>query len=94
MNTSRTNRSEKSGYNYFSTISMEGGKMSIYFEHDRKIFKKSSFSFYSGSCVGVSISDDKVYIINTNTKDSIVEFTKEEWDAFIRGVKNSEFDED
>ncbi|QAZ66053.1 DUF397 domain-containing protein [Solidesulfovibrio carbinolicus] len=57
-----------------------------------KTFKISSFSGSGHNCVGVSINNDMISVINTNTKDSIIDFTKDEWSAFIAGVKNSEFD--
>lgn len=60
-----------------------------------RLFKKSSFSTVlpSTRCVGVSISDKDVLVTNLSQKDSaMVKFTKEEWHAFILGVKNNEFD--
>ena len=54
-------------------------------------FKKSSFT-RRRLCVGVSIKKDKVMVTNTTRKQPIVEFTHEEWIAFINGVKNNEFD--
>lgn len=59
-------------------------------EIDGHKFKKSTFT--RGRCVGVSIEKEKVLITNTSRKQSIVEFTVDEWDAFIKGVKNNEFD--
>ena len=56
-----------------------------------KYFKKSSYSGQS-TCVGVSIENQKIYVVNTNEKETIVEFTKEEWISFIKGVKEGEFD--
>lgn len=55
-------------------------------------FVKSSFSGANHSCVGVSISEKDVAVINTNTQDVLVNFTFEEWRAFIEGVKNNEFE--
>ena len=55
-------------------------------------FHKSSFSGSGHSCVGVSIQNDGVAVINTNTKKEMVTFTHGEWKAFIQGVKNSEFE--
>ena len=56
-------------------------------------FKKSSYSASGGGkCVGVSIQNDYILVINTKTKDKTIKFTKEEWGAFISGVKEGEFD--
>ena len=52
----------------------------------------SSFSGSGHSCVGVSIGKGDVSIVNTNTRDKCIQFTHEEWSAFVAGVKNSEFD--
>lgn len=56
-----------------------------------RIFSKSSFSG-GATCVGVSIEKNKVSVMNTNEKQTIVEFTNQEWCAFLKGVKNNEFD--
>lgn len=56
-------------------------------------YQKSSFSEnYQPTCVGVAKLKEKVLVTNTNTKTSVVEFTPDEWDAFIKGVKAGEFD--
>lgn len=60
-----------------------------------RVFIKSSFSSLipSAKCVGVSISSGDVLVTNLNQKDSpVIRFTKDEWEAFIMGVKNGEFD--
>ncbi len=54
-------------------------------------FVKSSFSGAS-NCVGVAMEKNKISVINTKEKKTIVEFSKEEWIAFVKGVKNNEFD--
>lgn len=63
---------------------------------DKREFKKSSFSpiFKSASplCVGVSISELDVLVANTAHRFPVLRFTREEWDAFIKGVKAGEFD--
>lgn len=64
----------------------------ILIRHSGHDYKKSSFSPRDSKCVGVCIDSDKVLVINTNTRQEIVEFTKGEWDAFLLGVKNNEFD--
>ena len=54
-------------------------------------FKKSSFS-EPRRCVGVAYEDERILVTNTQTKQAIVEFTIEEWKAFLKGVKNGEFE--
>jgi Domain of unknown function (DUF397) len=63
----------------------------INIEINGSIFKKSSFSGVS-SCVGVEVTIDKIRVVNTKEKNTVIEFTYPEWDAFITGVKNNEFD--
>jgi hypothetical protein len=56
-------------------------------------FKISSFC-HGGGCVGVAAgTGDSVIVINTAVDglDRLV-FTAAEWDAFISGAKNCEFD--
>ena len=56
-------------------------------------FRKSSFSDSSRSCVGVHIAEGEILVINTNKpNDPMLRFTFAEWNAFIKGVKNREFD--
>ena len=59
---------------------------------DGREFTKSSFSGVQHSCVGVSIGKNDVLVTNTNTRSQILRFTPTEWDAFLKGVKNDEFD--
>jgi hypothetical protein len=55
---------------------------------------KSSFSFANGNCVevaslpqgGIGVRDSK------NTEGPILRFTPDEWNAFLGGVRNGEFD--
>ena len=51
-------------------------------------------SSHSGGayCVGVAIEDSKVTVTNTKKQKTSIEFTKQEWLAFIKGVKDGEFD--
>jgi len=68
-------------------------RKSLVYNRDGLKFIKSSFSPMSKFCVGVSIGNESVKV--TNTKDPnapIVEFTQDEWNAFVMGVKNNEFD--
>jgi ABC-type amino acid transport substrate-binding protein len=54
---------------------------------------KSSFSGEAGQCVYVRESlYDTVLVTHSKGDQAAVEFTREEWDAFIKGVKNGEFD--
>lgn len=62
---------------------------------DNRKFIKSSFSPDAPwvKCVDVSIGDDDVLITNFSIKGSpVVVFSHDEWEAFIRGVKEGEFD--
>ncbi len=56
-------------------------------------FKKST---YCGECdcgcVEIKQTDDRVYVRSTFKKDVVVEFTFDEWEVFIKGVKSGEFD--
>lgn len=58
------------------------------------IFKKSSFSPNARNvkCVGVSISQEDVLVTNYDKEGPMLHFKRDEWDAFIKGVKNEEFD--
>jgi len=57
------------------------------------IYQKSSFSSnYHPTCVGVANLEGKVVVTNTKFKTEFVDFTPEEWNAFIKGVKAGEFD--
>lgn len=57
-------------------------------------FKKSSFTGIDRwACVEVAHRDDVVAVRSTTDPDKdTVYFTREEWSAFISGVKNNEFD--
>jgi|GEM_PF-1053058 len=60
-----------------------------------RIFLKSSFSplaTRTARCVGVSISDNDVLVKRIDNDGPTVRFSRDEWDAFIKGVKNHEFD--
>jgi hypothetical protein len=57
------------------------------------LYKKSLSSFRGGDrCVGIAYHDGTVSVVNTKAKGPIIEFSLEEWEAFIDGVKNGEFD--
>jgi hypothetical protein len=56
---------------------------------------KSSASSYNGNCVEVShLRDGLVAVRDTKDKSSgpALIFTQPEWDAFLAGAKNGEFD--
>lgn len=56
-------------------------------------FQKSTFSDnYKPTCVGVARNGEKIVLTNTNSMKEFVDFTPDEWDAFIKGVKAGEFD--
>lgn len=56
-------------------------------------FKKS---LYCGTCdcgcVEVKQSEDKVFVRSTFKHDTVAEFTFDEWEVFVKGVKSGEFD--
>jgi hypothetical protein len=54
---------------------------------------KSSFSAAAGHCVDVEFVPG--FALVTDTKDkkrNTLQFTPDEWKAFVKGVKNDEFD--
>ena len=55
---------------------------------------KSSLSFAWGNCVEVSgLETDTILVRNSRDPEGgTLSFTQAEWDAFIGGVKNDEFD--
>lgn len=59
-----------------------------------RIFKKSSYSTEArvAKCVGVSISQKDVLVTNIYKGDPTLRFRRDEWEAFIKGIKNGEFD--
>jgi len=61
----------------------------------RRIFRKSTYSpntLRTSKCVGVSISQKDVLITHMGKEGPILCFNREEWKAFIQGVKDGEFD--
>lgn len=58
-------------------------------------FRTSSYSPFSKSgdptCVGVAITGAEVLVTNTKDPNRVLRFSRDEWDAFIKGVKNGEF---
>jgi len=59
-----------------------------------RIFEKSSYSPNTRTvkCVYVSISQEDVLVTNIYNEGPILRFSRDEWGAFIKGVKNGEFD--
>jgi Domain of unknown function (DUF397) len=55
---------------------------------------KSSLSFANGNCVEVaSLPDGQIGVRNSrDAEGSVLRFTSDEWDAFIGGAHNGEFD--
>jgi hypothetical protein len=56
-------------------------------------YRVSTFC-HGGGCVGVASDDHgSILVVNTTTADQgQLRFTAAEWDAFVAGVKNGEFD--
>jgi hypothetical protein len=56
-------------------------------------FTKSSYSTDTGACVEVGHGDDTVLMRDSKDPDGLVlTFTPSEWDAFLAGAKDGEFD--
>jgi hypothetical protein len=55
---------------------------------------KSSLSVYNGNCVQVAgLADDVILVRDSkNPRGPVLSFTPAEWDAFIGGVHQGEFD--
>jgi hypothetical protein len=55
---------------------------------------KSSLSSYNANCVEVAgLSDDAIRVRDSkNPRGGVLNFTPAEWDAFVGGVRNGEFD--
>jgi hypothetical protein len=55
---------------------------------------KSSLSFSNGNCVEVaSLPEGAVGVRNSrDAEGAVLQFTSDEWHAFIGGVRNGEFD--
>jgi Domain of unknown function (DUF397) len=61
---------------------------------DTLIWTKSSLSFSNGNCVEVAhLPDGGVGVRNSrHSNGDVLVFTPAEWDAFLGGVRNGEFD--
>ncbi|HEY3878679.1 MAG TPA: DUF397 domain-containing protein [Trebonia sp.] len=61
---------------------------------DSDTWIKSSLSTYNGNCVEVQgLTSDTIRVRDSkNPRGGILNFTQAEWDAFVGGVRNGEFD--
>jgi len=58
---------------------------------------KSSHSGSQANCVEVGVSTDGEHVLVRNTRDrsgGMLDFTSAEWDAFLAGARDGEFDRD
>jgi hypothetical protein len=57
-------------------------------------WRKSTYSQYNGNCVEVGLLPDRVGVRDTkdNGTGPVLIFTGAEWDAFIAGAKEGQFD--
>jgi len=56
-------------------------------------FKTSSFcDECSCGCVEIKQDSEKVFVRSTFKKDVVAEFTFDEWEVFLKGAKNGDFD--
>lgn len=55
---------------------------------------KSSLSAYNGNCVEVAgLTGERILVRDSkHPRGAVLNFTTAEWDAFIGGVRNGEFD--
>ena len=55
---------------------------------------KSSLSFANGNCVEVaSLPDGRIGVRNSRDPEgAVLQFTSDEWHAFLGGARNGEFD--
>jgi hypothetical protein len=55
-------------------------------------WRKSSYSSYAGQCIEVAAGATIRVRDSKNPRGGVLNFTPGEWDAFIGGVRNGEFD--
>ena len=62
--------------------------------HRDPTWVKSSFSFANGDCVEVaSLPDGQIGVRDSkDTAGPVLRFTSSEWQAFVAGARNGEFD--
>lgn len=54
-------------------------------------WKRSSFC-ESGACIEVEFFDDKIFLWNNTEPIYKIAATREEWSAFVAGIKAGQFD--
>lgn len=59
---------------------------------DEDFFKSSLSGVTKNLCVEVAMKGSVVAVRNSKSPDHMVEFTADEWQAFVGGVKKNEFD--
>jgi hypothetical protein len=59
-----------------------------------QIWAKSSLSMGNGNCVEVTgLTGDQIWVRDSKKpRGAVLGFTQAEWDAFVGGVRNGEFD--
>lgn len=60
---------------------------------DRSMTVRTSSFCAANGCVGVAPLEDGIAVVNTKDADATpLRFTRDEWRAFVAGVKAGEFD--
>lgn len=60
---------------------------------DDAAWRTSSASGNGGNCVEVALTADGIWVRDTKDRPGpVLRFTREEWDAFLAGVRQGEFD--
>ena len=79
-----------SGWRKSSYSGGNGGCVEVAFSD----WRKSSYSDANGDCVEVASGQEMVGVRDTKQhgRGPVLEFTRTEWQAFIRAVKDGEFD--
>lgn len=60
---------------------------------DLSDFRTSSFCS-SGACIGVAVDADSVTVADLPDGEAVLRVSREQWSAFVAGVKAGEFDVD
>ena len=61
--------------------------------YDKLPWKVSTRTGGNGNCVEVAITEETIYVRDTKDRSLAPHrYTRAEWDAFISGVKDGEFD--
>lgn len=54
----------------------------------------TALSCESGACVQVAVDDHSILIGNSRQPSGpVLEYTRDEWHQFVRGIKNGDFDD-